>query len=65
MKCFSLLLPLLAVGISNATAQPAESASVRLPAFISSGMVLQRGDTARVWGWGEAGKSVEVKFLKK
>ena len=46
-------------------AQPADNDSVRLPKFISSGMVLQRGDTARVWGWGEAGKTVRVQFLKK
>ena len=65
MNSFSLLLPILALGFSTAVAQSQSAASVRLPRFISSGMVLQRGDTARVWGWGDAGQSVKVKFLKK
>lgn len=40
-------------------------AEVRLPRIISSGMVLQRADTARIWGWADAGEAVTVKFAKK
>lgn len=56
----------LAAGVGSLIAQPvASSSNIRLPRFISSGMVLQRGDTARVWGWAESGQTVKVKFLKK
>ena len=57
--CLGLLL-----ACGTMTAVAAES-SVRLPRFISSGMVLQRGDTARIWGWSDAGAEVRVQFLKK
>lgn len=38
---------------------------VRLPRFICDGMVLQRNDTARVWGQADPGEAVTVSFLKK
>ncbi|MBQ0058149.1 MAG: sialate O-acetylesterase [Bacteroidales bacterium] len=41
------------------------NAAVRLPRLISSNMVLQRADTARIWGWADAGETVTVRFLKK
>ena len=40
-------------------------AEVTLPRFISDGMVLQRGDTARIWGKADPGEQVNVTFLKK
>lgn len=35
-------------------------AEVRLPALISDGMVLQRGEKVRIWGWADPGEAVEV-----
>lgn len=49
--------------VSPISAQSKAEPSVRLPRFISSGMVLQRGDTARIWGWADAGASVKVQFI--
>jgi sialate O-acetylesterase len=40
-------------------------AEVRLPAIVGSGMVLQRNEVVKVWGWAEPGEKVSVKFLKK
>jgi sialate O-acetylesterase len=38
---------------------------VRLPLLISDGMVLQRGDGAKIWGWADADEKVIVKFNGK
>ncbi|MBD8488013.1 beta galactosidase jelly roll domain-containing protein [Echinicola sp. CAU 1574] len=38
-------------------------AEVRLPHLISEGMVLQWGETIRIWGWGMPGEQVDVKFF--
>ncbi len=65
MKRLSLLLAFLTMGMTLSVAQTDGQPSVRLPRFISSSMVLQRGDTACIWGWGEAGKQVKVQFLKQ
>lgn len=40
-------------------------ASVRLPRILSDGMVLQRNDSIKIWGWADAGEAVTVKFQKK
>lgn len=42
--------------------QPAYS-YVRLPHLIGDGMVLQRNDSVRVWGWGSSGERVVIRFL--
>lgn len=36
-------------------------AAVRLPALVSENMVLQQQSKAAIWGWAEAGETVEVK----
>src|SRR5665647_890805 len=36
---------------------------VRLPRLISDGMVLQRGDSVRIWGWAAPGEKVTVNFI--
>jgi len=36
---------------------------VRLPHLISDGMVLQRDDSVRIWGWASPGEKVVVRFL--
>ncbi len=40
-------------------------AEVKLPRFISSGMVLQRGDKANIWGQADPQEQVTVTFMKK
>lgn len=40
-------------------------AEVKLPRFISSGMVLQRGDKANIWGQADPQETVTVTFMKK
>lgn len=40
-------------------------AEVSTPRFISDGMMLQRGGTARIWGKADPGEAVTVTFLKK
>ncbi len=36
---------------------------VRLPKLISDGMVLQRGDSVKIWGWAAPGEEVRVDFI--
>lgn len=55
----------VATFLTLAAATMAANAEVKLPRFISSSMVLQRGDTAQVWGKAEPGEQVTVTFLKK
>ncbi len=49
-----------AIGVL-ATFTPAQ-ADVRLPSVFSDHMVLQQQQEIRIWGWGEQGESVEVRF---
>ena len=46
-------------------AAPAALAQVRLPRLVSSGMVLQREQPVRIWGWAKAGEVVAVAFQGK
>ncbi|PMD99288.1 sialate O-acetylesterase [Siphonobacter sp. BAB-5405] len=41
------------------------SAQVRLPKFISDGMVLQRDTPLKIWGWAKPGEKVTVRFKNK
>ncbi len=54
-----LVLLLCLVGIA------AVKAEVKLPALISDGMVLQRGQSVKIWGTADAGERIEVKFSGK
>ena len=38
---------------------------VRLPRLISDGMVLQRGGSAKIWGWAAANEKVTITFNGK
>ncbi|MFW5726390.1 MAG: sialate O-acetylesterase, partial [bacterium] len=40
-------------------------ADIRLPEIIGDHMVLQRESSIKVWGWGEVGEEVSVRFQKK
>nr|WP_232793835.1 sugar-binding domain-containing protein [Siphonobacter sp. SORGH_AS_0500] len=41
------------------------SAQVRLPKFISDGMILQRDTPLTIWGWAKPGEKVTVRFQNK
>lgn len=41
------------------------SANISLPAIVGDGMVLQRNETVKVWGWAQPGEKVSVNFLEK
>ncbi|MBX0290282.1 beta galactosidase jelly roll domain-containing protein [Hymenobacter sp. HSC-4F20] len=56
------LKALLLLGI--VAAQPA-AAQVRLPRLVSDGMVLQREQPVRIWGWAAKGEKVSVAFQGK
>lgn len=38
---------------------------VRLPLLLSDGMVLQRGDSVKIWGWADADEKVTINFAGK
>lgn len=54
---FIMLLTLLCV-VSG-------KASVKLPALISDGMVLQRDTKLKLWGWASENENIEISFLNK
>jgi len=56
-KAFSLtvVLVFLAVGLSHG--------QVTLPRLVSDGMVLQRGNDTRIWGWASPGEAIDVEFV--
>ena len=57
-------LELLLLASALASALPA-AADVRLPKIFTDNMMLQRGQTVRVWGWAEAGEAVSVALAGK
>lgn len=40
-------------------------AKVRLPALVSDGMILQRNQDLKIWGYADAGEKITVKFINK
>jgi sialate O-acetylesterase len=40
-------------------------AEVKLPKLVSNGMVLQRNEPIRIWGWANAGEEVKATFKNK
>lgn len=64
MKKTSVLL--LAIGFMLTGFQFAE-AKVKLPAIVSSNMVLQRNTSVKLWGWADAQEKITIKtsWLKK
>ncbi|WP_083862164.1 sialate O-acetylesterase [Flavobacterium sp. B17] len=40
-------------------------AKVKLPALVSDGMILQRNQKLKIWGYADAGEKVNIKFLNK
>ena len=40
----------------------AVKSEVKLPRFVSDGMILQRDQTIPIWGWGDAGEKITIIF---
>ncbi|UOU97789.1 hypothetical protein MUU74_14970 [Chryseobacterium daecheongense] len=40
-------------------------AKVRLPALVSDGMILQRNQDLKIWGYADAGEKITIKFINK
>lgn len=64
MKKKSIIKPLMSV-VATMVALQSSVAEVRLPKLISDGLVLQRDEPIKIWGYADAGESVEVVFKKK
>lgn len=56
-KRLFLILAISIIGVLNA--------KVKLPALVSDGMILQRNQVLKIWGYADAGEKVNVKFLNK
>mgnify|MGYP004443317123 FL=1 len=56
MKRFSYLLLAFAICASSVCS----FAAVKLPKLISNGMVVQRGEPVKLWGWADPGETVAV-----
>ena len=41
----------------------ASYSQVRLPKLISDGMVLQRGESVKIWGWASSGENISISFI--
>jgi len=41
------------------------SGQIRLPKLVSNGMVLQRGENTRVWGWASSDEKISIEFNDK
>ena len=41
------------------------SAQIKLPKLISNGMVLQRAETVKLWGWAAPNENIKLNFNKK
>ena len=44
---------------------PLSEAKVKLPVLVSDGMVLQREQPIKIWGWSDPEEKIELEFLKK
>ncbi len=58
---------LLLIITFNLTLLQSIEAKVKLPAIVSSNMVLQRNTTVKLWGWADANEKITIKtsWLKK
>ena len=58
MKKISLVADLIIAGFTSV-------AQIKLPKLISNGMVLQRADTVKLWGWAAPNENIKLSFNKK
>jgi sialate O-acetylesterase len=61
VRCKTLCILFFAIIFCAGYAQ----ADVKLPKLISSGMILQRGQPLKIWGWATPGEKITVNFLHK
>jgi sialate O-acetylesterase len=59
MKKFHLAFLVLMLSIF------ASEAAVRLPSVITDGMVIQRNEPVKIWGWADSGEEVTVNWKKE
>ncbi len=59
IKNSGILLFLLTIAIGPL------SAEVRLPSIVSDGMILQRDENLKIWGWADAGEKITIEFRGK
>ncbi len=57
--------PLLLTAVVACALAPLADAKIKLPALVGDHMVLQRGESANVWGWATPGEKIAVKFGEK
>jgi sialate O-acetylesterase len=57
-----ILRLLLVCTVYSLAFPPTAPAAVQLPNLFSDHAVLQRDQPVRIWGWGQAGESVTVRF---
>ena len=36
---------------------------IRLPKYVSDGMVIQRNASVKIWGWADAAEKIKVRFI--
>jgi sialate O-acetylesterase len=58
-------LALLFVAVFSVVSILPSRAEVRLPNLFTDHMVLQRGQTLKIWGWAKPGEQVTVRFRKQ
>src|ERR1700677_447699 len=67
-RCFGVFAAALFLAIcpdpkvQSQTAPPPIESDIRMPRLFSDNMVLQEGASVPIWGWGEDGTTVTVKF---
>lgn len=59
------IIKLCLVGIFILCFSPCSEAKLKLPVLVSDGMVLQRDQPIKIWGWADAGENIALKFLQK
>jgi sialate O-acetylesterase len=59
------LLGVLIISISLLCPALHANATIRLPQLVADGMVLQRDEKIRIWGWGDPAEPVKVSFNGK
>ncbi len=60
-------ISVLFIGVLNFVVIQSSIAKVKLPAIVSSNMVLQRNTTIKLWGWADANEKITIQtsWLKK
>ncbi|MFL9485221.1 sialate O-acetylesterase [Chitinophagaceae bacterium LWZ2-11] len=58
-KIFTFVVCIVFIHLQDATAQ------IKLPKLVSSGMVLQREQPIKIWGWAAPGEKVNIRFNNK